>query len=124
MDADAAPALLQNLNENDSIGGEEIYYDDISDGYSSDSEPQPESTPARRKRKKARTVHTEQVPAPPPNNTVRQERGRDGTVQIEQVGDNADGRLTAQNVITERADLTSQTKKQHQQRTHQNTLFM
>ena len=40
MDAHAKLAVLQDLNENDSEGGEEIN-DDISD-YSSDSEPQPE----------------------------------------------------------------------------------
>lgn len=45
-------ALLQNLNENDSDGGEEINHDDISDEYSSVSEPQPEPTPPRHNCKK------------------------------------------------------------------------
>jgi hypothetical protein len=47
MDAHAALALLQNLNENYSNGGEEMNHD-ISDDYSSG--PQPE--PLRLKRKK------------------------------------------------------------------------
>jgi hypothetical protein len=34
------------LNEDDSNDVEEINYDDISDEFSSDSEPQPEPTPA------------------------------------------------------------------------------
>ena len=53
---------------------------------------------------------TEQVPTPLLNETVRQERGRDGTVKIEQEGDNASGQLSAQNVINERAGSTSQAK--------------
>jgi hypothetical protein len=66
--------------KNDSDGGEEMNHDEISDDYPSDSEPQAESTPPRRKgQKKARMVHTEQVPAPPTSETVRQGRGRDGT---------------------------------------------
>jgi hypothetical protein len=51
MDAHAALALLQDLNENYSDGGEEMNHD-ISDDYSFDSEPQPEPTPPRPMRKK------------------------------------------------------------------------
>ena len=41
----------------------------ISDEYSSDSRPQPELTPLRPERNKARTVCIEQVPTPPPKET-------------------------------------------------------
>jgi hypothetical protein len=55
MDAHAELALLQDLKENDSDGGEEFNHD-ISDDYSFDSEPQPESTLPRPSHKKASTV--------------------------------------------------------------------
>ena len=39
-------------------------------------------------------MRTEQVPVPPPNETVRQETGKDDIGWIEQAGDNATGRLS------------------------------
>jgi hypothetical protein len=52
-----------------------VYYD-ISDDYSSGSEPQP--TPLRTKRKKQRNVNTEQVPVQTPNENgeIGERKGR------------------------------------------------
>lgn len=72
MAAHAALALLQNLKT--IYGVEEINHD-----VSYYSELQPEPTPQTPKRKKSRLVRTEQVCAPPPDKTVRQESVRDHT---------------------------------------------
>ena len=97
IDAHAALALLQELNEKNSNGGEELNHN-ISDDCSSTSEPQPE--PMRPKHKKKPEWYAlSRCKAPPKHETLRQEKGRistSGSMCASVRGDEACGTLSGQ----------------------------